>query len=706
MAIRPNTDPKSAVPRSGAPKGELEQYGVWVKAEPQDIVEEAAVASGDFDFDLPAEAPPLADESFLSADEEKFLGEVEAESAEEVSGDSAKAQGAEMPLSPLPSMDDIPGIEDSLLDAAPETGAEEVEELDSSTIDISLEELESAHSASPIHPGVEIDMSTVTGLEDEGEVHAPSPAMEDVSAEFLDAEPAGPSEDVTSQFVEAEAAPTPKAEEFESLDIDLHFDDTIPQKDDAASAAPLPGFEAVTEFDDFLAPGDGAAQSAQSFDDLAAVEQDLAASGEPSARPSEEPTAARADLSTEILLKIADELSSIRGELISLKTQLGDLRHEAEAERGLEPAPSFDKDEDAKAGGGFFDEEEDETIALTGDELDNILNTADFTEEVAEAEPPVEAETAAPIEDLAAPSAPSDMSLLSESILPETGDYASAPADTPIEEINLGGKAAAEEVVEAVEEPAQFEEISLMAEEGVLPMTEAPEDTSYLEGEAQEVGDLSLKDVPLVEPDLSSFEAEELEVEPVAEIEEELPLVEEAEAPAGDMTLDIDTVVEAEPVEQKLESDVSHLTGINLHEENLAPIPEIEDIAEVEELPEAEELSSLEEDIELKTVKPAEPVAIHPDEMPSSLDDQLFVEEAAAPIEEATVPPEPLAAQPQPAEASPAASDSDHLKSEIRSVLSYLDKLLDSLPEDKIEEFARSEHFDTYKRLFEELGLV
>ena len=30
---------------------------------------------------------------------------------------------------------------------------------------------------------------------------------------------------------------------------------------------------------------------------------------------------------------------------------------------------------------GFFEDDEDETIALTGDELDNILNTADVTEE-------------------------------------------------------------------------------------------------------------------------------------------------------------------------------------------------------------------------------------------------------------------------------------------------------------------------------------
>jgi hypothetical protein len=47
-----------------------------------------------------------------------------------------------------------------------------------------------------------------------------------------------------------------------------------------------------------------------------------------------------------------------------------------------------------------------------------------------------------------------------------------------------------------------------------------------------------------------------------------------------------------------------------------------------------------------------------------------------------------------------------NLKQEIKTVLSYMDKLLESLPEDKIEEFAKSDYFDTYKTLFEELGLV
>jgi pilus assembly protein FimV len=46
------------------------------------------------------------------------------------------------------------------------------------------------------------------------------------------------------------------------------------------------------------------------------------------------------------------------------------------------------------------------------------------------------------------------------------------------------------------------------------------------------------------------------------------------------------------------------------------------------------------------------------------------------------------------------------LKEEIKSVLGYMDQLLESLPEEKIEEFAKSEYFSIYKKLFEELGLV
>jgi len=35
-----------------------------------------------------------------------------------------------------------------------------------------------------------------------------------------------------------------------------------------------------------------------------------------------------------------------------------------------------------------------------------------------------------------------------------------------------------------------------------------------------------------------------------------------------------------------------------------------------------------------------------------------------------------------------------------------MDQLLESLPEEKIQEFAKSSYFESYKKLFKDLGLV
>ncbi|MCS7298824.1 MAG: hypothetical protein RMJ37_02525 [Spirochaetia bacterium] len=44
-------------------------------------------------------------------------------------------------------------------------------------------------------------------------------------------------------------------------------------------------------------------------------------------------------------------------------------------------------------------------------------------------------------------------------------------------------------------------------------------------------------------------------------------------------------------------------------------------------------------------------------------------------------------------------------KEDIRKILTYLDKLLESLPEDKIKEFASSEYYDLYIRIFDKLKI-
>jgi len=48
---------------------------------------------------------------------------------------------------------------------------------------------------------------------------------------------------------------------------------------------------------------------------------------------------------------------------------------------------------------------------------------------------------------------------------------------------------------------------------------------------------------------------------------------------------------------------------------------------------------------------------------------------------------------------------SDSIKKDLRNVLSVIDELLEALPEKKIREFAKSEHFLVYRKLFQDLGL-
>lgn len=647
MAIRPDSEPKSASPRSGAPKGELEQYGVWVKAEPQDVIEEVAVpGAGESEFELPVDSISLSEESFLSEDEEKLLGSFDSEF--EIPSESTAGEPSRLP---------------------------DIEDIGPGNIYISLRDSENARSDPTIHPGVEIDMDSVVGLS---------------SPLYTEDDTSGSIEDISFDAMELTEEPgSAVSNAGTSISASLN-----------SSEADL---TSVTEFDDFLSKESmESPSSVESFDDVSAVERELSAPAietSTAARPHNE--AERGDMSSEILLKIAKELSSIRGELVSLKAQIGEILVSAEPAAAKAAESSIEEVEDESPSGGFFDDEEDETIALTDDELDNILNTADFTEEVAQTEESVnlEFESSVPIQ----PSIESN-TLLDETLLPESGDYQAQEADS----------------------------LSLVSEEGVMPLTEAPEDTSYLEdAQSMDLG-APMSDAPLVadesrvEHDLSDFdlEGEPEDIEPRLEIIEELPLAsfetdsglefkaDPLPAPkAKDLTLDIDvgpgyeaeeSVVEAEFLEPIPEIEEPNFAEINLHEEKVdtRSFSEPSDLEEIEFLPDAD----------LSAVSMPPPIARPPTRLEEEEDLILAAEEedelpslpAAAKNEPPHESSEPKAKAPQSADSD----DGEKFRSEIKTVLSYLDKLLDSLPEAKIEEFARSEHFDTYKKLFEELGLV
>lgn len=393
-----------------------------------------------------------------------------------------------------------------------------------------------------------------------------------------------------------------------------------------------------------------------SFDDLAALEESLS-------EEEDSDVSASRGASDPILQRIADELSSIKRELSTLKEEISSIRSGARPEAG-------EQEEDRKAG-GFFDEEEDETISLTGDELDNILNTADFTEEMAA----------------------SDSHGNQASELPDLIPLDGAPA---IEEIALDGEAP----LKAGASPQGFSDddkglsdLKRIEADGLRVMTEAPEDTSYLEEPiSEELEEMSIPDIALEEPDLSDFAVEELdEGFSGGSALDDLPVIDAGDAEGleeefSDITLDID----APPVLAEAPSD----------EFGAPSIPE-------DEGPESE--ISLAD--ETAPIRRSDPVQVHPDDLSMELDEDLFVP-AAEPEKRAAQSAPPASPKPsleRRAEASRAGAEPsipDSLKKDIKSVLTYMDRLLESLPEDKIEEFARSEHFTVYKKLFEELGLV
>ncbi|HNY20683.1 MAG TPA: hypothetical protein PKO22_00905, partial [Treponemataceae bacterium] len=139
------------------------------------------------------------------------------------------------------------------------------------------------------------------------------------------------------------------------------------------------------------------------FDDISALEKDL---NEANLEPGETQLTAN-DKSTELLMKIADELSSIKIELSTLKTELANVKPVS----GDKLDTNVVDEQNSENSGFFTDDDTDETIALTGDELNNILITADFTEEKnADAEMAAEAES------------------------PEADILASIPMEAPVEE--------------------------------------------------------------------------------------------------------------------------------------------------------------------------------------------------------------------------------------------------------------------------------
>jgi len=569
------------------------------------------------------------------------------------------------------------------------------------------------------------------------------------------------------------------------------------------------GFTEVS-MDDFIGSLDSEPEDFVHEEEIVAVVEEKPAETIPTVNSAAQTAASgtpAVDLSTQLLIKIAEELSSIRLELSDLKKEFSGIKTSSQPEEEGE--------------NDFFGEEDDEKIALTGDELNNILNTADFTEE-AGSDATVEISEELVIEEeeetessdifFELDTEPADTELadteladtdsaqaepeiveaeqipeviLSEESQEETGldslkdlDLDLSLGDSDFEELSNDAEPEADQIPQPEEEEtdetvsAEFEDMGTgpfeIESAGPYQIEETEDFNVSLDDEGFDLGEItadvrSMRSVNLsseesqsvdlqtgedIVPEFTDGESEELRqlrengAEPMSfapdqedtEYLEHDPLAGESldeesrsgGSDAGDFSLtELGTAISDETID--LSDAVIDEPDLSLDiQDNPLEEPSLEDISINLDLSDlgSEEPKSIEVPVE---AEPVEEENIFGEEQSlQSLIPEAFAGEAedietpVEGIEEETISGVDLDTLDETAPAVPMATEQFHdveetkaagsiptnLQRELKTVLSYLDQLLESLPDEKIEEFARSDYYDTYKKLFRDLGLV
>ena len=474
--------------------------------------------------------------------------------------------------------------------------------------------------------------------------------------------------------------------------------------------------------------------------------------------------------------------------------------------------PVPEKNEDS-SNGFFGTDDEDETIALSGDELNNIMITADFaeTEETVENNEAVyDADTET--ESVTEPASESEKTEESPFDFPITDNLETESAGTS-DSFELPSEESEETVSDDFSEiDTSFDNLESPEEDIVIDETisepvledisindsaEKPSTDDITLPEESELNDASIEiksdeteptdennsaidttftddnpfgainetamNIPveesdsglsieensenLAEPDFDSLENQEIETEITIPKVDEISENENPSAPEDDILVEssnddfMDSVAESEMVITQSEANEPACENIDV-EENIDVVEEIPDTVDISSEIETTELSAEE-------VSNVEPFNDSIDNFDSMLDSEKDISEQLsdenvdylksdenviesdmenmssainesetlsesmisnidATMEDPFPPIESVIDHDERVEKQEAPSDtliSIDLKNDIKSVLLYMDQLLENLPEEKIMEFAKSEQFGTYKRLFNELGL-
>ena len=413
-------------------------------------------------------------------------------------------------------------------------------------------------------------------------------------------------------------------------------------------------------------------------------------------------------VNNELLEKIVSDLSGLKDEINSLKNDLAELKEKNTLDNissgqndGEQPAESEIElpvqSEPAEEPGGFFNsDEEDDTIALSGDELSNIVSNADFTEETAEPDTQYDESTEETVtEEQPEQELPEDFSAdfsndtpfggIEDTVIPDEEPDSGLSMDINeeiLEEPNLDDIETNADIPEEIEIPKVDDIAETQDEEPTL-------DDILVESSSTDFMD-SVTDSTNMQPDIEITEPVEPEL-----AEEEAAITKEE---ADDITSEYsaDTAENTEPV---LDED----TALELPEESSSDAENTaeestDDIFNETAIEDAQHTQDAMMN-DIMNEAPSVDNALSEENVDYLSKDNTVLSDDEAAVAESE--PEPSAETEQ-TDTSDLPSD---IKEDVKSVLLYMDQLLENLPEDKIMEFAKSEQFTTYKKLFNELGL-
>ncbi len=381
-----------------------------------------------------------------------------------------------------------------------------------------------------------------------------------------------------------------------------------------------------------------------------------------------EAPAAPADNS--LLQQIVSELSDLKNEMNKLKTNLEEIKTQDKvalaagaglaagaaaaslANDDIDPEKAAEKED---KGGFFSDDDGDDTIALSFDELDNIMNTAEFSDTVEAGESSEAAENS--IEEI-------------DTTNTEIEEVVDNPDDTVIDESVITSDFDTNEASDSVDSEIE----NAISDEKDTSL----DDINFDEGQSE---NFDFSDEKLEEPKIDEFipdgndelyEGEELPDEIAIPKEDDL-LVESNSSDFMDSVKE--TSEQDETSAEFIAEEADELDTTDLPSELPDDIPTVDKV--------------LAEEVEEPAAAPESASFAEVDNLDNNLSESNLVY-----LDKQTS-----------GESSSETIANTELKQDIKSVLLYMDQLLENLPEDKIVEFAKSDEFVTYKKLFNELGL-